>query len=233
MASSFDNSKLSQTHIMLALFSLVAIVAYVNPSIVHHLNSTILGRLVTVIIIIYFASKNLVAGLLATLIVIAIMQTTIYQEGMEGETADEPTDAQKKPKRGKARRRKIANKIKDKYDLTCAVGSTLVKGKCMPDGSLENCTKGRYQYCKENEQSSTVAAPVAEEAEQAEQAENFQTLGFSVYNTGDQLSNDLSRKAKRSNELVNVSTKSGSDDSVQPSEDIKESFTQLRYSHFN
>ena len=216
MATSFSISKLSQTHIMLALFSLLAIIAYMNPSVVHHLNSTILGRLVTVIIIIYFASKNLIAGLLATLIVIAIMQTTIYQEGMEDQTSDTPETTKKS-----GNRKIIKTHFKEKRALTCAAGSTLTKGKCNPDGSLENCTKGMFQYCKANE-----------EAPASTVTETFQPLGFSEYNTGDQLSNDLSRKAKRSNELVGVSTKSGSDDSVQPSEDVKESF-KLHYSHFN
>jgi hypothetical protein len=214
---------------MLALFLLVAIVAYVNPSIVHHLNSTILGRLVTVIIIIYFASKNLVVGLLATLIVIAIMQTTIYQEGMIGKN---------KLKNSIQKGKVSIQKGKNDEKLTCIDGSTLTKGTCKPDGSEENCKTGKYNYCKKNEPAVVEpddASPkeAAAAAEEAEEAENFQTLGFSEYNTGDQLSNDLSRKAKRSNELVNVSTKSGSDDSVQPSEDIKESFAQLRYSHFN
>lgn len=239
MAASFSIQNLSQNNITIGLFLLLALIAYVNPSIVTHLNSTILGRLVTVIIIIFFASKNMVIGLLATLIVIAIMQTTIYQAGIEGN-------------RGM--------RIKNKDKLTCNDGYTLLKGKCNPDGSEHGCTKGKYQYCKavrrkrvsqfaagpavnpdegsDGAAAGPAAGPAAvnpDEAPEASEApetpEAFQPLGFSEYNTGDQLSNDLSRKAKRSNELVGVSTKSGSDDSVQPSEEVKESF-KLGYSYF-
>jgi len=147
MAPTFSISKLSKHQVTLAFVSLFAIIVYINPTIVNYLNSTILGRLVAVIIIIFFASRSLVAGLLVSLIIVGIMQTTTYQEGLKGKN--------KKPNVKKAIQNKkdnikdkIKDKINDKLELTCNAGYKFVKGKCDPSGSKHGCTKGFYNYCE-------------------------------------------------------------------------------------
>jgi len=285
MAASFSISNLSQTQIMIGVFSILAIIAYVNPSIVRQLNSTILGRLVTVIIIIYFSSKNMVAGLLATLIIIAIMQTTIYQEGLTGaesgpnagpETTSSVMRGPKGDKGNDGDRGKpgppgpegIRGPDGKRGDagLTGAIGPMGAagprgrdgkRGKPGPTGPAgppgpPGPAGAAGAVGPPGSKGDTGAmglpgqvgapGPKGDKGDKGEDGkdafmpvgESFQTLEFSYYNTGDQLSNDLSRKAKRSNDLVNISTKSASDDSVQPSDDIKEPFktNQLKWADF-
>jgi hypothetical protein len=81
--------KMTSMNVMLGLFFLLVTVVYVDPSIIRKLNSTILGRLIIVIILIYFSVQNPIAGLLAALIIISIMQMYFVQEGMDNMSEDE------------------------------------------------------------------------------------------------------------------------------------------------
>lgn len=76
--------KMNQTNVMIALFLLMVTVVCMNPSMVKKLNHTILGRIIIVAIIVYFAVHNTTVGILAALVIICAMQTYIYQEGIDG-----------------------------------------------------------------------------------------------------------------------------------------------------
>lgn len=79
-------AKMDQMNIMFALFLLLVVTVYTNPSMVKKLNHTILGRLIIVAIIVYFSVHNTTAGILATLVIICAMQKYIYQEGFDDAT---------------------------------------------------------------------------------------------------------------------------------------------------
>jgi hypothetical protein len=85
MPVSFAN--MDQTNVMIALFLLMVTIVCVNPTMVKKLNNTVLGRIILVAIIVYFAVHNTTAGILAGLVVICAMQTYIYQEGFDGAVA--------------------------------------------------------------------------------------------------------------------------------------------------
>ena len=80
-------AKMDQTNVMIALFLLMVIIVCMNPTMIKKLNHTVLGRIIIVGIIVYFAVHNTTAGILAALVVICAMQTYIYQEGFDGAVA--------------------------------------------------------------------------------------------------------------------------------------------------
>ena len=77
-------AKMDQINVMFALFILLVAVVYVHPSMIKKLNHTVLGRIILVAIIVYFSVHNTTAGILAALVIICVMQTYIYQEGLDG-----------------------------------------------------------------------------------------------------------------------------------------------------
>ena len=71
------------TNYLILLIALAIIVA-MNPRIVSQLYNTVLGRIILLLFVVYFACLNLTLGLLAVFIIIIFSnQYTVYAEGMQ------------------------------------------------------------------------------------------------------------------------------------------------------
>jgi hypothetical protein len=68
-------------HTLSALFVLLLIVLYVDPSIIKSLNQNVLGRIVILLVVVFFAANDTTAGLLVVLVIISIMQMYYIKEG--------------------------------------------------------------------------------------------------------------------------------------------------------
>ena len=80
-----------------ALFVALVIILAINPTIVHNMYSSILGRLFLILIVIFFAMNNLTLGLLMVLTIItALNQYGSFVEGMENKTIDKEENISKK-----------------------------------------------------------------------------------------------------------------------------------------
>lgn len=213
--------KMTSTHLMLGLFSLLVIVLFIKPNFVNLLNKTILGRSILAVIIIYFANYNSTAGLLAVLVIVAFMQTNYLQEGlsnMDNTSSSTNTDS-------------ISSKMK-KTDETSASESEIASdetgSKKPSSGSSSSQVNVVTNEGDTATTSDTTDASINElKAKIQELAKSSGTSG----STSDQLSVDPTRSQKSSNSLN--TPQSGSTENVAPS--VKESFgpMTLKYSLFN
>jgi hypothetical protein len=87
-----------------ALFVALVIILAINPTIVHNMYSSILGRLFLILIVIFFAMNNITLGLLIVLTIITALNqygsfveaTLPFVEGMENKTIDKEENISKK-----------------------------------------------------------------------------------------------------------------------------------------
>jgi hypothetical protein len=67
-------------------FILIIIISFVNPELIYNLNKFFIGKIILLIIIIFFSSYNIILGLLIIFIYFAILDKYRYViEGMTGE----------------------------------------------------------------------------------------------------------------------------------------------------
>jgi hypothetical protein len=174
-------TKMNQMNAMIALFLLLVAVVYVHPAMVKKLNHTVLGRIIIVAIIVYFAVHNTTAGILAALVIICTMQTYIYQEGFDGTGATTTTGG--------------APTIQNDSSLG-APGSSLEQVSKIDQAKVDEL-KQKIEAAKTNAPdqlatqqqmqsvpSNTIATPVTTgngDDVSAASKETFQTLGFSQY----------------------------------------------------
>ena len=103
-----------------ALFVALVIILAINPTIVHNMYGSILGRLFLVSIVIFFAINNITLGLLIVLTIItALNQYGSFVEGMENETVDTTKTEENVSKKKSELENKIANETMgiDKEDM--------------------------------------------------------------------------------------------------------------------
>jgi cytoskeletal protein RodZ len=214
--------KMSSTHLMLGLFSLLVIVLFIKPNFVNLLNKTILGRSILAVIIIYFANCNSTAGLLAVLVIVAFMQTNYLQEGlsnMDNTSSSANTDS-------------ISSKMK-KTDET-SVDETAVDETSVDESKKPSNSSSSSKVNVVTNEGDTASASDTTDASISELKAKIQELAKSSGTSGstsDQMSVDPTRSQKSSNSLN--TPESGSAENVAPS--IKESFgpMTLKYSLFN
>lgn len=214
--------KMTSTHLMLGLFSLLVIVLFIKPNFVNLLNKTILGRSILAVIIIYFANYNSTAGLLAVLVIVAFMQTNYLQEGLSNmdNTSSSSTDS-------------ISSKMK-KTDETSTSESDVVAEEESGTKKPSNGSSSSSQVNVVTNEGDTASTSDTTDASINELKAKIQELAKSSGTSGstsDQMSVDPTRSQKSSNSLN--TPQSGSTENVAPS--VKESFgpMTLKYSAFN
>jgi len=110
-----------------ALFVALVIILAINPTIVHNMYGSILGRCFLVSIVIFFAMNNITLGLLIVLTIITALNqygsfveaTLPLVEGMENETIDTTKTKENVSKKKSELENKIANETMgiDKEDM--------------------------------------------------------------------------------------------------------------------
>ena len=68
-------------------FILILIISWINPELIYNLNKSFIGKLIILIIIIFFSSVNIILGLLTIFIYFAILDK--YRYIIEGMTTEE------------------------------------------------------------------------------------------------------------------------------------------------
>jgi len=69
---------------IVALFVALAIILAIQPRMIHNMYNTLLGRLLIIVVVIFFAMHNITLGLLVVLAVIVVSnQFTTFAEGLE------------------------------------------------------------------------------------------------------------------------------------------------------
>jgi hypothetical protein len=97
-------------------FILIIIISFVNPKLIYNLNKFFIGKIILLIIIIFFSSYNIILGLLIIFIYFAILDKYRYViEGMTGEQTivtintigEQPVDETDKPNKFEEKKNKI------------------------------------------------------------------------------------------------------------------------------
>jgi type IV secretory pathway TrbL component len=82
-------NKLNKTHGLLVLFTVLILVLVINPSFIKNMYSSILGRILLVFIVLFFAMNNMTLGLLVAMIFIVFSnllyanENTYTKEGLD------------------------------------------------------------------------------------------------------------------------------------------------------
>jgi hypothetical protein len=109
-----------------ALFVALVIILAINPTIVHNMYSSILGRLFLILIVIFFSINNITLGLLIVLTIItALNQYGSFVEGMENTTIDTSKTQENISKKKSELENNIANETVgvDKEDMKVTIMS--------------------------------------------------------------------------------------------------------------
>lgn len=76
-------NKFNKIHGLFLLFVLLVLVLVINPKIIKNIYNSFLGRIILIIIVLFFAMNSMTLGLLTALVFI-IASNMIFREGLEG-----------------------------------------------------------------------------------------------------------------------------------------------------
>jgi hypothetical protein len=76
-------NKLDKIHGLFLLFVLLVLVLVINPRIIKNIYNSFLGRIILIIIVLFFAMNSMSLGLLTALVFI-IASNMLFREGLEG-----------------------------------------------------------------------------------------------------------------------------------------------------
>jgi hypothetical protein len=216
-----DTSKLTSKNAIAALFVVLVLVLYVDPSIIKSLNNNVLGRIVLLVTIIFFACNDTTAGLLVVLIVISIMQMYYIKEGMtsmSGDTTGTTTGTTSK-------------KTTDTVNVTTTDSSTDSSQSAQMD-ALKEKVKAQMEDGTGATTTTTGVGTGSTETTNSAKKQPTSTTTIEPFYSADQLSVDPTRKQKASNSLLNAFQKSEEDNSQPHNENIFKASSQLSYAPF-
>lgn len=85
-------NKLNKTHGLIVLFIVLILILVINPSFIHNMYSSILGRIILIIVVLFFAMNSMTLGLLVALIFIVFSNMIFAREGLDNmDSTSSPT----------------------------------------------------------------------------------------------------------------------------------------------
>ena len=90
-------NKLNKTHGLLVLFTVLILVLVINPSFIKNMYSSILGRILLVFIVLFFAMNNMTLGLLVAMIFIVFSNLLYANENTDTKEGLDNMDATATP----------------------------------------------------------------------------------------------------------------------------------------
>jgi hypothetical protein len=90
-------SKINKMNILVGLFFVILVILFISPRFIKNLYSSIIGRIILIIIVLFFAMNNITLGLLTALIIIIASNMFLLEglDNMETNTTDSTTDTSK------------------------------------------------------------------------------------------------------------------------------------------
>ena len=96
-------------------FILILVISFFNPELIYNLNKSFIGKLIILIVIVFFSSSNIILGLLTIFIYFAILDK--YRYVIEGMTSEEKINTENtigEIKNNETKKVKPKDKDKDK-----------------------------------------------------------------------------------------------------------------------
>ena len=121
-------SKIININILVGLFFVILVILFISPRFIKNLYSSIIGRIILIIVVLFFAMNNITLGLLVSLIIIIASNMFLLEglDNMESNTTN-ATISSSKDTSTDTSKEKDANEITDSSDTTVPVDLETIK----------------------------------------------------------------------------------------------------------